>query len=387
MKKNLRANFPILKDIIYFDNSALVLKPLSAINALRDFYLKYSISSRTSDTPIGVLVNSQIQSVREKVASLLDAKVSEIIFTSGTTESINYFVDMYGHNFSKKDLIIVSGYNHAANLLPWINLSKKNKFKLIITENITREILKHQDKISLISLSVENNNFQSKEDYEFIVNYCKKYNVILVNDAAQSISHQKTSLNEYDVIAFSFNKFYGPTGMGVLALKEKLIKKLSLSKFGGGSLAEVKKNKDFNFKNNLTLFEPGTPNIANFFMADKSLDFFNEIGYEQTQEILNDLSLYLHEKLTEVKNLVIYSSPGDNIALINFKNIPAQDVSDYLGSKNIYTIAGIFCSQYLRNIQSQYSFVRISLGIYNNKKDIDKLISELKNVEGNYGIW
>ncbi|SYV92907.1 Cysteine desulfurase, partial [Mycoplasmopsis synoviae] len=119
MKKNLRANFPILKDIIYFDNSALVLKPLSAINALRDFYLKYSISSRTSDTPIGVLVNSQIQSVREKVASLLDAKVSEIIFTSGTTESINYFVDMYGHNFSEKDLIIVSGYNHAANLLPW----------------------------------------------------------------------------------------------------------------------------------------------------------------------------------------------------------------------------------------------------------------------------
>lgn len=93
----------------------------------------------------------------------------------------------------------------------------------------------------MISLSVENNNFQSREDYEFIVNYCKKYNVILVNDAAQSISHQKTSLNEYDVIAFSFNKFYGPTGMGVLALKEKLIKKLSLSKFGGGSLAEVKK--------------------------------------------------------------------------------------------------------------------------------------------------
>ncbi|SYV97796.1 Probable cysteine desulfurase [Mycoplasmopsis edwardii] len=114
-------------------------------------------------------------------------------------------------------------------------------------------------------------------------------------------------------------------------------------------------------------------------MFDKSLEFFEAIGYKKTQDILTKLSIYLHEKLSKLDNVEVFSKPGDFICLINVKGIHPQDVATYLGSKNIYTISGIFCAQYLRNLYSEQSYLRISLGIYNNFSDIDKLVEELKN--------
>ncbi|MHA3826147.1 aminotransferase class V-fold PLP-dependent enzyme [Mycoplasma sp. BRA285] len=375
-QNDIRKQFPILDKITYFDSAALVLKPKEASDAIYDYYCNKSISSRTADTPLGNEVNSTINRVRNKVANLLEAQDNEIIFTSGTTESINLFVNMFASLLEEGDEVLLSAYNHSSNLIPWIEAAKKSNAKVKISQNILQDI---NSKTKVVALSHETNNFNQNFDVKTIAAKAHEVGAILFDDAAQAIAHQQVSLKEVDAIAFSTNKFYGPTGMGVLAIRSNILSQLRPVKFGGGSVNAIDKNACWNPKQSIAVFEPGTPDIAGFFMFDKSLDFFQSVGYKQTQEILKELSTYLHEQLAQLPNVEVFTHAGDYIALINVKNINAQDVATYLGSKNIYTIAGIFCAPYLRNIQETYSFLRISLGIYNNKEDIDKLIDALKN--------
>ncbi|VEU75988.1 aminotransferase class V-fold PLP-dependent enzyme [Mycoplasmopsis columboralis] len=376
-------DFPAAQKVIYFDSAALVLKPQVAIDAIANFYSNISISSRTADTPLGNLVNLTIANVRKKVANLLDAKEHEVIFTSGTTESLNYIANMFEQLLDSEDEILLSAYNHSSNMIPWIELAKKIGCKIKIEEEIESHINK---KTKVIAFAQETNNFAQSYNMNIIYQKAKQVGAYVINDAAQSISHQKASLKTADVIAFSCNKFYGPTGMGVLAIEESLLKKLKPTKFGGGSVSEISSPNKWTIRDTIAKFEPGTPDLAGFFMFDKSLDYFLEIGYEKTQETLKKLSMYLHEQLKTLDNIEVHSNSGDYIALINVKNINSQDVATYLGTKNIYTIAGIFCAHYLRNIKSTYSYLRISLGIYNTKEDIDTLIYHLKNGGDFYGF-
>ncbi|TDV23040.1 cysteine desulfurase/selenocysteine lyase [Mycoplasmopsis mustelae] len=383
--QSIRKHFPILKEITYFDSAALVLKPKIAADAIYDFYTKTSISSRTADTPLGNLVNQKIETVRKKVADLLDAKSEEIIFTSGTTESINLFVNMLAQLLTPNDIILLDTHNHSSNMIPWIEIAKKTHSKILISDDILKDINLHNN-IKIIAFAQENNTFYKNYDLNKIKDIATAKNILIFNDAAQAICHQKVSLQICDVIVFSTNKFYGPTGMGVLAVQKTLLKQLKPVKFGGGSVNEIKINGEWSLKQTIAAFEPGTPDLAGFFMFDKAIDFFNSIGYQKTKYILQKLSIYLHQRLSELPNITIASKPGDYIALINVKGINAQDVAGYLGKKNIYTIAGIFCTPYLRNIDYEYSYLRISLGIYNNFEDIDKLIDALANGGDFYGF-
>nr|WP_322958803.1 aminotransferase class V-fold PLP-dependent enzyme [Mycoplasmopsis canis]WQQ12127.1 aminotransferase class V-fold PLP-dependent enzyme [Mycoplasmopsis canis] len=378
MNNKIREQFPILNEITYFDSAALVLKPKIAVDAISEFYTSKSISTRTADTPIGSLINSKIDSVRSKIASLLDADANEVIFTSGTTESINLFVKMFGKLLKENDVILLNSYNHSSNIIPWIEIAKEIKAIVKMSENLVSDI-RTLNNIKIVSLSQETNNFAQDFNLNEIYQEASKKDIYVFNDAAQAISHHKVSLTNSHGIAFSTNKFYGPTGLGALVIQKDLLKKLSPAKFGGGTVNEINKNLAWTAKTNIRAFEPGTPDLAGIYMFDKSLDFFNSIGYDKTQQILRDLSYYLHEKLSKLKNVEVFSRPGDFICLLNVKGIHPQDVATYLGSKNIYTISGIFCAQYLRNLHSEHSYLRISLGIYNNYQDIDKLVEELEN--------
>ncbi|QNM93902.1 aminotransferase class V-fold PLP-dependent enzyme [Mycoplasma sp. Pen4] len=375
MEKSIKQQFPILQNITYFDSAALVLKPQSAIDAVTDFYTYKSISSRTADTPLGNHINQTIKQLRHKVAHLIDAQDNEIIFTSGTTESLNIFAEMAKQILKPGDVILLSAHNHSSNIIPWMEIVEATKSELVISLDIMQDI---KPGVKIVSLSHETNNFNQSFDIKAIAQKAHEVGAILVDDAAQAIAHQKVSLKQADVIVFSTNKFYGPTGLGVLAVKESILKDIKPVRFGGGSVSAINTDNTWSPRNNIGIHEPGTPNLAGIYMFNASLDFFNQIGYEKTQEILDDLSNYLHAKLSELDNIEVSSKAGDYIALINVKGINAQDVATYLGSKNIYTIAGIFCAPYLRNIQPHHSFLRISLGIYNTYEDIDKLVKELK---------
>lgn len=380
MNDRIRSNFPTINKYVYLDSAALVLKPQQAIDAVINYYENISVSVRTKDTPLGFEVKQKIDETKQAIATLVDCTREEVIFTSGTTESLNMISYMFDKIVEEGDEILIDEYNHSSNMINWIELSKRTKAKIVITDDVTKKINK---KTKIVALAQENNTFSKVYDWNKLRALTNKHNAILVNDAAQAISHEKVSLNQSDVIAFSANKFYGPTGLGVLIVRKSLLEILKPAKFGGGIVKKISKKGDWEPYNILEIHEAGTPNLAGIYMFNQAIKFFNEIGYNKTQSILKDLSFYAHKRLQSVKNIEIYSKPGDIIILFNIKSVFCQDVSYYLAHKNIYTRGGFFCAHYIPNIKNQAGFVRASLGIYNNYHDIDLLVDAL-NTAKNY---
>lgn len=373
--KKIRSLFPMLQqDIVYLDNGALVQKPISVINAMNDFYTKYSISNRTSDSKLGIFVNDKINQTKRMCAQLIDAFEDEIIFNSGTTEGLNYSAQILTDLVSEGEEIIISQYNHSSHIIPWIELGKRKKLKLVFSKDIISDI---NAKTKIICLTQVNNNFNIEINLQEVKKCADKVNAIIVNDVAQAISHEKVSSKYADIIAFSANKFFGPTGLGVLYVKQSLLNKIESKKYGGGAVDRIEKDGSWKRSRSVSQHEPGTLNIAAIFGLYEAIVFFNSLDLKLMQNYLFDLSKYLHLELHKLSNIKIYSNPGDNIVLIDVINSTAQDVASYLGHKNIYVRSGLFCAKYLEHIIDK-PLLRISLHFYNNKADVDTLIKALK---------
>lgn len=374
--KKIREQFPMLKnDLIYLDSGALVQKPISVINAINDFYTKYSISNRTSDSKLGVLVSRKIEQVKKMSAQLLDATENEIILNSGTTDGLNYSAQILESLINENDEIIISSYNHSSHMIPWIELSKRTKANIIFTNDVLSSV---NNKTKLICITQLNNTFNIPIDLENLKKRANEVGAIVINDAAQAISHEKVSSKYADIIAFSTNKFFGPTGLGVLFINKQVQEKIKSKKYGGGSVDTIKLNGDWTRKTSIIQHEPGTLNLAGIFGFYEALIFFQNLNLSDTQKYLKNLSIYCYDELSKIKNVNIHSKRGDSIILIDINNIPSQDVASYLGHKNIYVRSGFFCAKYLPNLIDK-SLIRISLHIYNNKEDINTLVKTLKN--------
>ncbi|UWD33901.1 aminotransferase class V-fold PLP-dependent enzyme [Mesomycoplasma molare] len=367
--------FPMLENIVYLDSAALAQKPLSVIEAGVEFYSKFSISTRTSDSKIGILVQQKVDLVREKIAKLIDAKSDEIIFSSGTTESINFFSLMAKQFLKEDDEILLSYYNHSSNIVPWMQIAKELKLKIVFSKNILKDI---NEKTKLICYSQVTNNLNQNFNSDEIYKKAKENNAIVLNDAAQAIAHEKVTFKNSDVVVFSANKMYGPTGLGVLAIKNKILKNINPVFFGGGAVEKIESSNDWVSKKGVSAFEPGTPNLAAIWQFEKSIDLINEIKIENIHELNLELSKYLYDQLLTIKDIKIASKRGDFITLFNIKNYASQDIASYLGHKDIYVRSGNFCSKLIPLVEDENDYVRVSLAFYNDKSDIDKLIQALK---------
>ena len=374
--------FPMFKNnrnIVYFDNSALTFKPKLVIKSINDFYTKYSVSTRTSDSTLGIKISNLISQTKNNIGFLIDAKENEIIFTSGTTESLNLIIRMLSKIIFDGE-ILLSYYNHSSNIVPFIEIFKNSNIKINYFSDMNSLLKLINNKTKIISLSQITNNFNVAYDLETIYKLCKEKNIILINDAAQVIAHQKISLHNSDVIVFSGNKLYGPTGVGVLCVKEDLLRKLEPQKWGGGQVQNIDYNV-WTAKNSLYKYEPGTLNFAGILGLNAAVNFIKLISYKKINQIENKLANYLYDELSKLDNIVIESKRGDLILLFNVKNIPSQDVTSYLGHKNIYVRSGIFCAHMItknNNIKYKNSYIRISISFYNTKRDVDILVKTLK---------
>ncbi|UUD35113.1 aminotransferase class V-fold PLP-dependent enzyme [Mycoplasmopsis caviae] len=375
ISKYLKSQFPITNKITYLDSSALVLKPKCAVNKVSNFYLNESVSTRTINSQLGINNAQKIKNLRTKVAQLLSCENNEVIFTSGTTDSLNKFALMIKSLLKKDDIILLDAYNHSSNMAPWIKMANEIGAKVKISQNVLEDINKD---VKIVALSQISNSLENNIDMNKIYQKAQLNKTIVVNDAAQAIAYEEVSFKNCDVIAFSSNKFYGPTGFGILAVKNDLLKLLSVPFVGGGVISNIDNESQYSLSSQVDKFEAGTPNLAAINMFESSLDFFNKIGYQKTQEILNELSLYAYNELSKIDGIKLYNKPQSHIIIFNVKNYNSHDVAHYLGSKNIYVRAGIFCDHYLKKITKEKSFVRVSLGIYNTKEDIDRLVSALK---------
>ncbi len=374
-QSKLRKMFPMIQtNIVYLDSGALVQKPKQVINAIIDFYTRYSISNRTSDSDLGILINKKIEDTRKLVAKLLNCNPEEIMFNSGTTEGLNYSAQLLKQLLKKDDEIIVPKLNHSSHMIPWIEVAKEKKAKIIFSDDILSDINK---KTKIIAYTQTYNSFNEKIDIKKLWRKAKECGSIIVNDAAQAISHEKVNSDFSDIIAFSSNKFFGPTGLGVLYVSQTILSKVKVAKFGGGALDYVTKSGNWKPKDSISKHEPGTLNIAGIFGLYEAINFWNSLDKKWVKNYIEKLSDYAYEKLSSLDNVKVVSVKGDPIILFKVDNISSQDVASYLGHKRIYVRAGNFCAQYLKNIYTN-SFVRVSLHLYNNVFDIDKLFKALK---------
>ena len=387
-----REDFPILNNnFIYFDNSATTLKPKSVVDEVVNYYTKYTANAHRGDYDNSLKVDTMYEGVRDKVKDLINAnRREEIIFTSGTTMSINMIVfGFLKKKLNKGDEVLLTKTEHASNVLPFLELEKelgiKVKFiKLDKDYKVTLDNVKDMinENTKVISLAHITNTIGDIRPIKEITEYAHSKGIYVMVDGAQSIPHRKVDVKDLDIdfLSFSAHKMLGPTGVGVLYGKYELLDEMTPLIFGGGMNNFFEENGDLEYKMLPTRLEAGTPNIAGVIGFGSAIDYINSIGYDSIIKQEENLRDYLISKLKKIDNVIIYNETSDSgIILFNLKDVFAQDTAVYLNNYNICVRAGNHCAKLTKDELGIKNTCRISLYFYNTKEEIDKLITALEN--------
>ena len=385
-----REDFPILSDgLIYFDNAATTQKPKSVVNAIVEYYTKYTANAHRGDYDISLKVDEKYEGVREKVKEFINAKsVKEIIFTKGSTESFNNIVFGYMiNNLQKDDEVILTKSEHASNVLPWMVLEEKIGIKIIYADlesdySLSLDKLKEKitDKTKVITLAHITNAIGDMRPLLEIGTLCKEKNILFVVDATQSIGHVKVDVEKYNIsfLGFSAHKMLGPTGVGVLYGRLDLLENLVPLEYGGGMNTVFTSTLKYELKELPARLEDGTRNIAGVIGLGAAIDYLNSIGIDRIHEYEKKLKKYLVEKIKKVPNIKIYNDNSESgILLFNLGEYFSQDVAIFLNSYKICIRAGNHCTKMLEEVINKTNTCRISLYFYNTKEEIDKLVEVL----------
>jgi cysteine desulfurase/selenocysteine lyase len=389
---NIKEDFNMLKNgLIYFDNGATTLKPNCVVDAIKDYYLNYSANAHRGDYAISLKVDMAYEGVREKVKEFINAKSeSEIIFTSGATQSLNMIANGFFNKFLEEDdEILITTSEHASNVLPWFNLANKLKCKIKyikLDENhrVTLENVKNAitDKTKVISLAEITNVVGDIRPIKEISKYAHEKNIFVVVDGAQSVPHKKCDVQDLDCdfLAFSAHKMCGPTGVGVLYGKEKLLEEMDPVNLGGGMNESFDDENHIYLKELPTRLEAGTPNIAGVIGLGSAIEYLNKIGMDNIRKKEIKLKEYLINKLSNNNFINIVNKDSDSgIVALNIDGIFPQDVAVYLDKYNICVRAGNHCAKILKKEIGIKNTVRISMYFYNTYEEIDKLVDLLKD--------
>ncbi len=389
---NYKEDFPMLNtDIIYFDNGATTLKPKCVIEAMDDYYCNYSSNAHRGDYKISIKASSELEKVREKVRNFINADMSdEIIFTQGSTESLNMIINGYFKNkLTEDDEVLITKSEHASNILPWFELENEINIKvkyISLTEDhtvtIDNVINCITDKTKVISLAQVTNVIGDVRPLKEIIKYAHEHGILVVVDAAQSVGHINVDVKDLDAdfLAFSAHKMLGPTGVGILYGKYELLNELKPINYGGGMNVSFASPDKIEYKELPYRLEPGTQNIAGIIGFGRAIDYINKIGIDNIEEYCINLKEYLVNKLKNINNVKMYNADIEGSTLtFNINNIFAQDTAIYLDKYNICVRSGSHCAKKLEDELSIKNTVRISLYFYNTKEEIDKLVKALDN--------
>ena len=389
-----RSDFPMLdQDLIYFDNGATTFKPNTVISSINEYYTKYSANAHRGDYDISYKVDLKYEDVRDKVKDFINAKEKEeIIFTSGTTMSLNLVASAFFEKYLEPgDEVLITKTEHASNVLPWFNLANKLGIKInyidldsdyhVTIDNVEKAIT---NKTKVISLAYITNVIGDKRPIKEITKIAHENNIFVVVDAAQAIAHTKIDVQDLDIdfLAFSAHKMYGPTGVGVLYGKKELLDEANPYMLGGGM------NESFDNENEVLLkslpykFEAGTQNIAGVIGLGAAIDYINNIGIENISVYESKLRDYLINKLEKISFIDIINYEADGaIVSFNVDKIFSQDVAYYLNKYNVCVRAGNHCAKLVKNVTGVTNSVRISLALYNTEEEIDEVVNLLSDYE------
>ena len=386
-----RSDFNMLDSIVYLDNAATTLKPRVLSEVVSDYYNNYTANASRGDYKIALKVDDKINETRNKIKDFINANsTDEIIFTSGTTDSLNKIAFGYfKYNLKSGDNVLITKAEHASNVLPWFELADElnldidyiplNSDYSVTLDNIKRVI---KSNTRVISLALVTNVIGDIRPIKEIIEYAHKNKILVVIDGAQGIPHMRVDVKKLDIdfLAFSAHKMCGPTGVGILYGKKCLLDNMYPTTFGGGMNAKFTFDRDRSYKSLPSKLEAGTINIAGIIGFGKIIEYINNIGIDNINAYEHKLHKYAIEKLDAIDNVVIYNKDVDTpIITFNYKNIFPQDLAIYLDKYNICVRAGNHCAKMLKDELKIKNTVRATLYFYNTKEDIDKLVNALAN--------
>ena len=395
-----REDFPILKrkiknnDLIFFDNGATTQKPIQVIDAISDYYKNYNSNIHRSVYTLGDESEKIYEESKHLVKEFINANShEEIIYTSGTTESMNFIARIIEQDVEDGDEIILTYMEHHANLVPWQQLAIRKNLTLRFLDldelgriniNQLKELI--NDKTKIVSICHASNVLGNINPVYEIGSLLKDKDIYFVVDAAQSVPHMKIDVVKMncDFLAFSAHKMCGPTGIGVLYGKKNLLEKFDPVEFGGGMIGVVEE-KSSTWATLPDKFEAGTPLLAEAAGLGATIKYLENIGLENIESYTKELTKYLYDELSKISNIKIYGTNeiSDRVSLVSFnlEGVHPHDLTSFLDEKGICIRAGHQCTQPLLGKLGAYSVARASLYFYNSKEEIDFFIQVLKETK------
>ena len=399
MFKNIKDQFPIFKkktkgkELVYLDSANSSQKPQSVIDAVSNFYSNEFANVGRGIYTLAVNASEMYENSRSSLKNFIGASSDfEIVFTKNATESLNLVASCFGEKFIEKDdEIILTELEHHANYVPWHFLRKKKgaviKF-LPIDENGNLKIEQLEslitNKTKIISVTHMSNVTGSISSLEEIIEIAKKRSIPVCVDGTQGAAHLEVDVKKLDCdfYAFSGHKMYGPTGVGLLAIKYKWLEVFEPFIGGGGMIDHVSK-KDIAYARGVWKMEAGTMPTAQVIALNESVNFINKIGKENITKHEIALTQIALEKLRSNNAVKIIASPKNQGGVFSFNidQIHSHDVSTILDQEGIAVRGGHHCCQVLHEVLKINSSVRVSFGVYNNEEDIDILCEGIKKCQ------
>lgn len=395
----IRQDFPILhqkvndEQLIYFDNAATSQTPLPVLDTIRNYYLQDNANVHRGVHTLAERATELYECGRQKVADFIGAQSpDEIIFNRSTTEGLNMVARGFGDQVvSAGDEIVISIMEHHSNLVPWQQLAQRTGAKLRyigldghqqLNINIAREIIGPKTKI--VAITGASNVLGILNPITTIAKLAHQNGAYLVVDGAQLVGHFPVNVEKMgaDFLAFSGHKMLGPTGIGVLYGKKKLLKKMQPVQYGGEMIADVHQQTT-TFKKTPLKFEAGTPNISGAIGLGAAVDYINKIGIENIQQLEQKLSDYLLPQLIDIDGITVYGPRNHHTGVIafNIDGVHPHDVATGLDMEGIAVRAGHHCAQPLMKELGVVATVRLSLDFYNTKDECDQFIKAIKAVK------
>jgi cysteine desulfurase/selenocysteine lyase len=394
----IRADFPILqrkvygKPLIYFDNGATTQKPICVLDAVREVYTTFNGNVHRGVHAMSDMTSEAYENAREKVRSFINAgKREEVVFTSGSTSSINSIAFSFGERYIKSgDEIILSNLEHHANIVPWqMMCERKGAILRVIPINDNGEILFNEylkllsKKTRIVAVTQVSNALGTILPVKEIVKAAHAENIPVLIDGAQGVQHGIVDVKslDCDFYVFSGHKIYGPTGIGVLYGKEKWLSELPPYQ-GGGDMVEKVTFEKTTYNELPFKFEAGTMNYAGAIGLGRALDYVSDLGREEIAIREKMLLEHATRRLSAIKGLTIYGNSADKISTISFllKDIHQYDTGMILDKLGIAVRTGTHCAQPVMDRFGIDGTVRISMCFYNTTDEIDVLGTGIEKV-------
>lgn len=397
---NIKKDFPVLvnnPDLIYLDSCASSLKPKVVIDKIDEYYNKYGVNVNRGVYALSYHATEEYEQTREVVAKFINAKAKEIVFTRGASSALNLVASSYGYaNINEGDEIIVSELEHHSNVMPWQMVAKAKKAVLkyvpLSSEGkITVEAFKQvlSDKTKVVALTYVSNVMGYITPIEEIIKLAHSVGAIVIVDAAQAVPHMKIDVKalDADFLAFSAHKMLGPTGLGVLYGKYKLLQNMDPIEFGG-DMNDFVDLYDSHFKDAPHKFETGTPPIAEVIAFKEAINYLENLTFDEIQAHQEVLVKHLMSELEKIKGVKVYNKTATTgVVAFNIHDAHPHDVSTMFDEEHVCLRAGHHCAQLITRWLEVPGTLRACVYIYNTLEDVDKFIEVVKKAAEYFEEW